>query len=115
MEKKIPGWLERIIVEGIKKFVPASAVAEYVGMAKAALAEKITTLAASTENKIDDAIAAKLVSALTACEVGAEFLCELVEKGEIALVATLRNAAKVTPTEIDDAIVDILEDALKQS
>ena len=115
MEKKMPAWLERIIVEGIKKFVPASAVAEYVAMAKAALAEKVTALAASTENKIDDAIAEKIVAAMTSCEVGTEFLCELIEKGEMALVSMLRSASKITPTEIDDAIVDILEDALKKS
>ena len=48
-------------------------------------------------------------------EVGTEFLCELIEKGEMALVSMLRSASKITPTEIDDAIVDILEDALKKS
>jgi transcriptional regulator CtsR len=110
-ESKMPAWLEKIIVEGIKKFVPASAVASYITMAKMALVDRVNALAASTENEIDDAIAQRLSDAIIACEVD----CELIEKGEVAVVAMLRKAVETTATEIDDAIVDILEQALKDS
>jgi len=58
-------------------------------------------------------LVAKVVELFSECTPDSQFLCDLVEKGEDAVVAFLRKMAVQSPTKIDDAAVDILEAAFK--
>lgn len=112
MAKQIPAWVEAIVIRIIKSYVPASAVAEAIQSAKEGLIAWAEGQVANTSNTIDDMVVSKLKSALLACEPGEEFLCDLVLKGQVAFVNMLRVVAARTDTEIDDAVVDVLAEAM---
>jgi len=109
---KLPAWLEKLVVQALKSYVPPEVVAAAIEQWKAAFCDKIVALAAATDNQIDDRIAASVVAALTTCTPDVAFLCELIEQGEVAAVGLLRSMASASDTKIDDALVDIVAAAL---
>jgi len=111
--KKLPAFLENLIIKAIKDFLPPSVIAEAVDKFKEELGKKLRELALSTENKIDDMVVDKIIEALNTCSPDADFLCGLVEKGEDYVIEMLRGLALKSETKIDDALVDIIEKALK--
>ncbi len=113
MADKLPGWVEALIVKALHEFVPASVIVEAFDRFKTETFAWARAKVALTDNKIDDAVVAKLEEALNACTPDAEFLCDLINRGQDALIDFLRAVAAKTPTVIDDALVDILEEAFK--
>ncbi len=102
-----------MIVDAIKKYVPADAVAAAIAAWKLEFLDYLTAQAAATANGVDDILVERVRAALEACTPDSAFLCDLLTKGEAAVIAKLRLLAVPTPTVIDDALVDILEKALK--
>lgn len=113
MASKIPGWIEALTIRVIKEYLPASAIAEAFESWKSLFLEQAKAWAADTDNMIDDMVVAKLEAALTTCTPDSQFLCDLVEKGEDAVISLLRGLAAKTETGIDDALVDLIAAALK--
>lgn len=111
--KKMPGWIEKLIVKAIKDFVPVSVIIEALEAFKVQMIAKLRELAASTENKIDDIMVDKIEETLSSCNPDVDFLCGLIKEGEDYLIVFLRNAVSKSETKIDDAIVDLVEEALR--
>ncbi len=114
-DQLIPPWVDAIVVRLIKTYVPSSAIAAAFAEVKAKAIEQAKALAADTANKWDDAAVAKVEEILNGCSPDSQFLCDLIKNGEQAVVDLLRAGAQQTPTQIDDALVDLLADALKQA
>lgn len=113
MAKKIPGWMEALLIKAMKEYLPPEAISEAFAAWRDEMIAWAKAQVASTSNKIDDVVVEKLADALTLCKVDdGQFLCELVVKGEHAVVDLLRTLSKSTETKLDDAAVDILEQAL---
>ena len=114
MAKKIPNWLEALLVKALKDFVPPSVIAEAIDDMKLEFFAKLRELAARTDTTIDDMIVDKIEAAFTACSPDMQFVCDWLQKGEDAAIDFLRGVAAKTPTLLDDAAVDILAEALKR-
>lgn len=111
--KKLPDFVEKLIIKAIKDFIPISALVEAFDSFKASMEMKLRELAASTENEIDDMIVDKVLEALSTCEPDADLFCGLIEKGEDYLIDMLRAFALKSETKIDDALVELVAKALK--
>lgn len=111
--KKLPAWIENLIIKAIKDFIPVSVIIEAFDTFKIEIEKKLRELALSTENKVDDMIVDKVIEALNTCTPDADFLCGLIEKGEDYLIDMLRALALKSETKIDDALVEIVAEALK--
>lgn len=114
MESKslLPPWVEGLIVEALREFVPPTVIADAFDKFKTETFARLRSLAADTTNKIDDLIVAKVEEALNSCTPDAEGLCALITQGEAALIQMLRDVAAKSATIIDDVAVDILAEAL---
>lgn len=110
---KVPSWADALIIKAIKEFVKPESVAELFDTFKAELFLRLKEMAAKTENQLDDALIERLEQALNECDIDSNMLCELIGKGEDALISFLREQVAKTPSKIDDALIDILEDAIK--
>jgi tRNA A37 threonylcarbamoyltransferase TsaD len=110
--KSIPRWAEALLIRALKEFVPASAVKEAFVQLKEGVLADLKELAASTDNKVDDALVEKVEQALSVCDPDSQFLCDLVATGKVALIAKLRELAAKSETKLDDAAVDILAEAM---
>jgi microcompartment protein CcmK/EutM len=109
----VPAWLQRMIIAAIQKYLPPEVLAAYWHEMLVALGAWAKTLAADTTNQVDDAIAAAIADlALGQCSPSTQVLCDMIEKGEVAVVAFLRAQAARTETKLDDAMVDLVADAL---
>ena len=111
--KKMPAWVEALIIKAIRDFVPVSVISEAMEKFKADAIAKLKEMALKTETGIDDMIVEKIEEALSACTPDSDFLCGLVEKGEDYLIDMLRGIAMKSPSKIDDALVEIVAKALK--
>lgn len=111
--KKLPDFVEKLIIKAIKDFVPVSVLVEALETFKLEIEKKLRELAASTENQIDDMVVDKIMEALKTCQPDADFLCGLIEKGEDYLIDMLKALALKSETKIDDALVELVEKALK--
>ncbi len=111
--KKLPDFVEKLIIKAIKDFVPVSVLVEALDTFKAEMEKKLRELALSTENQIDDMVVDKVLEALNTCEPDADFLCGLIENGEDYLIDMLKALALKSETKIDDALVELVEKALK--
>ncbi len=110
--KKLPAWLEVLIIKAITTYIDPDTVKGALEQWKSEFAEWLTTQAALTDNTIDDKIAATIITALNGCDLDNQFLCDLIQRGELAVVDLLRKLAASTDNEIDDAIVAIVAEAL---
>jgi len=113
MFAQIPAWLEPLVIRALKSAVSPEEVAATVAALKVELVNKARQAAHATATTFDDKLVDMLDDAFSTCKPGSDFLCDLVEKGETALVGFLRAAAARTDTKLDDAAVDILAAALK--
>ncbi len=109
----IPRWLEELLIKAVRDFLPPSVIKEAFLSWKNELMTKLKAMAADTSNKIDDKLVDMVDQALSTCTPDSQFICDLIQNGEAALIAKLRVLAASTDTELDDAAVDILEDAMK--
>jgi len=105
--------MENLIVRAIKEFVPASMIKEAFDALKNDLFARAKAAAAATDNAVDDALVAKLEEILNECTPDSDFLCDLIKRGEDAVIDLLRGVAAKTPNKIDDAAVDLLAEAFK--
>lgn len=110
---KMPPLVERLVVEAIRRYVPADAIAAMVESYKVELFAWLEAKAAETETTVDDTVVAAVKDAFSQCDVGGDFVCELVTQGQAATVAFLAMAAKRSETKIDDAIVEVVAKAMK--
>jgi hypothetical protein len=111
--KKLPDFVEQLIIKAIRDFVPVSVLVEAFDGFKAAMDTKLRELAASTENEIDDLVVDKILEALNTCEPDADVMCGLIEKGEDYLIDMLKALALKSENKIDDALVELVAKALK--
>lgn len=112
---KIPKWVEALILKLVTQFVTPEVVAEAFTVWKTEFIAWAKSQVANTANQIDDFLVDKLSQALTVCEPDAQMLCDLMQRGEEAVVELLRGLAAKTETDLDDAAVDVFAEALKQS
>jgi len=110
---KMPAWIENLILKAVKEFLPPSMIVEAFAALKLELFARARAAAAATDNAVDDMLVAKLESILNECTPDSQFICDLIQRGESAVVEFLRKVASSTPNKIDDAAVDILEEAFK--
>lgn len=108
---KMPDWIERLAVEALKKYIPVSMISELLDQVKGQIFDHLEALSLQTQTDIDDKIVAAVRDAFDVCQVGSEFLCDLIERGEVAVVDFLRVAAAKTETKIDDVMVEIIAKA----
>ena len=113
MFQKMPAWLEALVLRALKSAVSPEEIAATIASLKVEVVNKARAAAATTATSWDDKLVDMLDDAFSVCKPGAEFLCDLVQKGEDALVAFLRAAAARTDTKLDDAAVDMLAEAFK--
>lgn len=109
---KLPKWVENLIIKALSTYVDPDMVKGAIEEWKVEFGEWLKAQAALTTNKIDDKIADTVISALNGCDLDNMFLCDLIQRGEVALVTVLKGMAAKTDNEIDDAIVAIVAEAL---
>lgn len=108
----LPGWLEALVIGAVKKAVTPAELATAWTALVTSVVDQVQAWAASTSTKVDDYLADKLEDAFLKCSPDVTVLCELIAKGEAALVAFLRAAAARTDTKLDDLAVDMIAMAL---
>jgi hypothetical protein len=109
----LPVWVEKIILQAIKSYLPAEVVRQVWQGLLVSLGEWAKALAADTTNKVDDAIAAAVADLATGnCLPDTQVLCDVIQRGEKAAVEFLRAQALRTDTKLDDAMVDVIASAL---
>lgn len=110
---KLPLWLEKLVINSLKSYAdPVMLKAAFEALLVPFIAN-LKALSAATPTLIDDMIVAKVADVLTTCSPDVAFLCEMIEKGEAAVIAFLRVQCTKTDTRIDDTLVDIVEAAIK--
>lgn len=111
---KMPAWVENLILKAVKEFIPASMIAEAFAALKVELFARAKAAAAATDNAVDDMLVAKFEALMNACTPDSQFICDLIQRGEQAVIDFLRKVSAETPNKLDDAAVDLLEAAFKQ-
>ncbi len=110
--RQVPRWVEALLIKALKTYLPPEALAEAFDMWRTEAVDWARAQAAATANGIDDMLVDKFAQALSTCQPDMQFLCDLVSRGEHAMVDKLRELAKLSETELDDAAVDLFEKAL---
>lgn len=109
----LPIWIEKLIIQAIKSYLPTEVVKQYWDLMLFALGDWAKALAAKTDNKVDDAIADAVAALANGnCVPDLQVLCDMIQNGEAAAISFLRAQAAITTTRLDDAMVDVLASAI---
>src|SRR5262245_61364422 len=108
-----PPWLEKLIVQAIKTYLPTEVVKEAFQGFLVQMCDWAKAQVANTANKIDDKIVEALADLVASgCTPDTAVLCDVISRGEAAVVDFLRAQAKRTDTKLDDTMVEVLAAAL---